>query len=1287
MASLVAMRRHPGALADLIEQAATASAGPAVLVLDGAEGVLEGNEDLCAEAVEVALAARITPVLVSRDDAADALRALASRLSASEVTDFCVPPLDDEEISTVVGKAPALATLARDPRSRWLLRRLVVVDLLLRSVEQGGEMPPALASEADVYIHVWLALVQNNGRQVRGVMPDDRSGALMSLAEARLTGRRGQALSGPVVGALRSDGLLAPLGAASAVSSDEHAFAHDVLRDFAITRRLLLHDGLEMLDRHGPRCAVRAARIACQVTLRPSAEGSFADRWDETYAQFQHLASLHGPRWEEVPWEALLSAGWCGEALEVLTGRLLREPGLLTALLKCVLLRFVQGGRGDALVLAPVVAWLVQQRTPLLDRAQDESADEIVLQWLRAVAEAEICSLDITEHRGLRVRLRDALLQAAPQYPSDGFVEALALLGTDRGDEVGVLLRELASERPQRLMHAVDRLDAARCLATTDAPLLAELALAYYRPRPSRPRHGASRSYREGGQHEFRDIREQTRAAWYRGPFYVLLSASPQQGTRLINRLLDAQMKSDVVSEGEEARDGLLCIDFPGLETRDYLGDLNSWDWYRGGLNGPQPSMSALMALERFLDDLIQTDTVTVQQAAKAVLQNVGTPAGAGLAYGLLVRHIEQVKDELDGFLACPAVWELELQRVTTGQVFNRLGNRSSDDFRAQPPQRVAMSLVVAAGQRNDQSALKRLQDVGRRLREAPSPGLDVLAVGYWADHLDWERYSVAREGREAVVEVQPSVDIAEGLGQRQAASQLAHTRYELLNRYAHGRRLPHRPLAAENFDQERLLTDIAAARALAESEVDAWDGVCAVAAASLHAVAQGFRVPPDDLEWSLSLLTSIALEQPAEGSPDSHSVFPWGVHRLAALALPSALTSTAGLGSFQLDSATYSRVRSAVIASAGSLVHEVRAFVVEGLRPVWSAACNRGDRPCHHEVAWDSVQAGLQVVLARANAYLCGHGSSRPPVSSLEQLVGEEGSLHALGTLAPAVLEAARTRHCLTTDARALRTPLLKAYARVACAWSDIDHHRIGEQQSAMAAALLRTAVDDPEMVHSLGEELVQSPAAFSHVLYGLKLTATYEPELIEPLGAVWPHLMELVLTQPVRRDPDPRDNDCADEESWAAREQHDESFRTYAQEQLMGELVPQPTLSMGDADMDSTLRRARARWLQLEPFEELIETWTAHKPQSRFAADHLIDFLKTQPVTKQLDPGLRWLRQLVVAPSGEAESHGFALADWLRNLHPFLTKATRVHYQSLVDGLALSGHPQAAALQQLDE
>ena len=48
-------------------------------------------------------------------------------------------------------------------------------------------------------------------------------------------------------------------------------------------------------------------------------------------------------------------------------------------------------------------------------------------------------------------------------------------------------------------------------------------------------------------------------------------------------------------------------LDVPGTGMRRYIGDSHVWAWYRGSSVGPYPCMSALLALERFIDHMLES--------------------------------------------------------------------------------------------------------------------------------------------------------------------------------------------------------------------------------------------------------------------------------------------------------------------------------------------------------------------------------------------------------------------------------------------------------------------------------------------------------------------------------------------------------------------------------------------------------------------------------------------------------------------------------------------------------
>ncbi|MGX8910200.1 hypothetical protein ACR820_34050 [Streptomyces netropsis] len=1285
--SLGELSAHAGGLDALVAEAVSDPAGAGgaglhgCLVLDGAEAVQEGCYDLAVEAVCAAVAGGLTPVLVSRDDAVDNLLGMFEDSRLLPAQEFTVPPLNDGETALVLAAAPELAHIARDARSRWLLRRFTLVDLLLRSAGQGTALPAVLSCEADVYAVVWRALVLRNGRTVAGASPDDCGAALVSLAESRLTGRRVHLPTGPALSSLRSMGILAPISEASAVMGEEQMFAHDVLRDFAVARRLLLADGLPLLDPSGPRWAVRAARIFCQVRLW-NGSGSvkaFAARWAHISEQFARLAQVHGSRWGEVPWEAMLSAGWCAQALEALREDLSGQPALLDGLLRCVLLRFGGEGACDPVIAAPVVAWL-SEHTDVLRRHQQGQepslGDQVVLGWLCGVSRLEAVGEDVSAYRPVRVLVRDRLLTSVPcSRPSAAFVEAVALLGPDRCHAAATVLRDLAQSHDQALLPAVERVDPVRALATTDPLLLAEIAAAYYLPPAGKDRKRAARQWVTRGQHEYLGLQLRSQAAWYRGPFFLLLQHSPRHGLALIAALLTAAVQADSPADpwdgDERDPDGNrherpdLEGSFLGTGLRRYAGGAGAWMWYQGVLNGPQPCISALMALEQHLIRLTGSGAMPVHKAAGLVLHHVGTAAGAGLAYSLLVRNLDHVSDELDPFLACPLVWSFENQRTIYRKVFHRSSDSlPGGDHLQQAPAQVAMSLVTKAHRNADRQRLEQLQAVAQQLRTADPAGVDPLAVENWADHLDWQRYVLVRDGDEMWLIVQPRDDTARQLEKRRALTNRTSQMYAMTSRYRPHMELPHRIDAPEPTDAAQLARDLRAARTFVQDHGTQTsvvvDGISAVAAAAVHAASLSApSCSDDDLQWAISVLVGTVTDPVPDGVD---AAYPWNGCCQAALALPRAL-----LLQVPPDTPLAEKITQGVRQAATHPLREVRRHAVEGMRSLWSVACRApGGLTCHHIVAW------MAVVNSVASA-VGTEGASRANTASvsdhLGRLTGHEMLLHPLGIAASAAVDAARSHHCRTADARTLRIPLLSAYARTMCAWAGQRYELKSTDHAALAAALLHTTRTEPACLTNFADQLTTSPRALSHLLHTLKLAATYEPPLARSLGAVWPHLMETVLTQPP----------CATT--------HDDSFDAYDRASLLQEVMPNPTPHIADTAVDSTLQLARNQWLPLPPLVEHIEAWIHCAPRSPVTIDNLISFLKAQPLHHQLIPGLRWVHQLLLSNEQATAPRSFLLPEWLQTLQPEIGSQARPHYQAILDTLAQAGDHTARSLQERDE
>ena len=205
-------------------------------------------------------------IAVTSVDSKQVVRDTLTDRFGADVTEYAVAPLTDTEIDEIVKTFKELGNLNANPRSRELLRRLVVVDLLVR----GGVCGVPL-SDADAMREVWSGLVRPREVSDRG-SPDARELVLLKLADLelsdvdRLDVSRG--LDPTALAGLRHDGLLGTSRDDPFMIGPE--FAHDEVRRYAVARLLLAGDdpASRLLQRGAPRWSLSAARTRMPSMVR-----------------------------------------------------------------------------------------------------------------------------------------------------------------------------------------------------------------------------------------------------------------------------------------------------------------------------------------------------------------------------------------------------------------------------------------------------------------------------------------------------------------------------------------------------------------------------------------------------------------------------------------------------------------------------------------------------------------------------------------------------------------------------------------------------------------------------------------------------------------------------------------------------------------------------------------------------------------------------------------------------------------------------------------------------------
>ena len=697
------------------------SAPRRLLIVDAADAATEGWSEVLAYLVEAARASEVQIIAVTSNEGRQVVHdVIASRLDGAEPASHVVETLNDAQLDEIASRFPSLARLLGNARSRELMRRLVVVDLLVRSEFSGTPL-----SDTDAMSQVWAGLVRRHGQQDRG-LPDAREQTMLRLAARDLTESSSvdlaRELDATALDGLRRDGLLR--GSEGNPWQALPDFAHEEIRRYAVAR-VLLADGdpaAALVNVGAPRWALSAGRLACQavLTLPGRADDPIRGRLGRVQAAFDGVAAAgQGARWADLPSEALLTLGDPGPLLadawpELRTGD---EAGL-RRLFRIVEQRHRDGGVLDAVVVEPIVALLLDDATPWRD--SDEAAN-LLRGWLRALvvrdtaakhplrvllrermltvgerAEAELRAhreeaaaargpMTDDEHEAEQARtqrrpsgvpmlgLGGRRRRRRPELPleirDDTFLELLALLGPDLGEQGEQLLRRVAEDAPHDLAPAVEEPGTGRAVASYGHGLLADLVEAYYLDDSE----DGSGFLEEGiRRHTFTGFGIPL-SAWYLRPFGPLFQTDFRRGVAVVNRLLNHAARARVrtlASIGnrwnrltdEEMAAESIELRVTGSPVK-YAGDQQVWWWYRGTGVGPSPGMSALQALERFCDQLFSMGlpAVRIVQILMEGCENLAMPA---LVVGLLVRHIENAGTLLDPFLEEPWAWHLEFSRV-----------------------------------------------------------------------------------------------------------------------------------------------------------------------------------------------------------------------------------------------------------------------------------------------------------------------------------------------------------------------------------------------------------------------------------------------------------------------------------------------------------------------------------------------------------------------------------------------------------------------------------------------
>ena len=1318
------------------------SAPHRMLIIDGADAVSEGMEDAFRYLVDAANGSDVKVIAVTAVDSMQVVHDTLNDRFGTGVTKYAVPLLTDTELDEIVTVFPELDRFTANPRSRDLLRRLVVIDLLVR-----GRVTGVPLSDADAMLEVWSGLVRRHERSDRG-HPDARELVLQRLADLALSG--GEKLDGisgldaTAISGLRQDGLLqASVENPFMIGPD---FAHDEVRRYAVARFLLAEraPASRIMKNEAPRWALAAARLACQALLQEP-DGTttpLRGRFALMQESFDALAEAgHGTRWSDVPGEALVTLADPSAVLQDAWSELRADDAAgLRRLARLVDQRLRKdNGIVDFVAIEPIIKLLLEDEAPW--RA-GRYAEDLLLEWLcghafvgtpaghplrillrerlvEACAEAdrrlaeqrEAEAVDRASHTSEDIERERRFVERygalSPEFGYGGhhrqrpevphectdevFLELLALLGPDLGDQGEAIILRVARDAPSSLAPAVEEPFTDLALAGYRRGLLAQLTQAYYiddeaEDSPFDDYGIRSHCSRRGGP--LLPV-----FAWNLGPFMTLFQTDFRAGVATLNRLLNhaALIRARTLARLYSMSDGLQDMDVDPYRvhleitgTRQlYVGDEQVWRWYRGTGVGPYPCISALQALERTCDQLIKKG-VPIGNLISELLDGCGNLAMVGLVVGILVRHLEVADKLLDPYLTEPLIWRYEFRRVAhEGSMLAA----SSEGIEA--PERRDWSLkdaamVMALRAKDERTAdLKvigeTLVDKARLLIEqwreptateeraydGEDIDLELATVRVWVSSLDRSKFQVRETPSGMYIQATPPEEVVQALQHVSEDSERTAEEIRLTVRYF----VKRNEMPAEVIEHDELTADIESARKLLDAPPNLsahhpWDVPALVAAAALEAyLLRRVNVPVDALAFAVATVLRVS---EGEASPRPYEVeetyFEEGADRSAARVLPMLLMPDAAHLRAIVDgadgSATFKRVSAAGLNLAQAVANEVRLHLARCLDHLWATPCVQ-EGPCHHLVGWQIATATMRDCAVGGWNADTGMRSvimlDEPLAKSLTNTSDDSIRPSRLDASIRALAPAATANICVSTSASELLTALLAAQRRSLLNYkhNHMGHRRIHSLVSARALLTLAQHSDDTAIYEHINAYSGNS-ALLGNLLCALSATAEETPDRAATARRIWPSVIRHVLD--------------------LHNTGHLPFQETFYGEMALAALIPNAVHET--AYLYRELQEKPIMWWEPVALRSEVEAWLATAAGNAKCVDQLIIFLRVLTGEDQARVGLPWVSTLVLANPGQIAKGSFMSADWLIETRSAATAVgLSPRWQQVVDALVVEG------------
>ena len=1259
------------------------SAPQRLLVIDGADAATEGWDDALRYLSCAAADSEVKVVAVTANDSTAVVRDILTQSTKTCAVEHVVRPLDDSDMAKIVDTFPQLRHIRANPRSRELLRRLVVVDLLVRGGVAGAPL-----TETDAMNEVWAGLVRRREMSSRG-LPDARETALLRLAELELgIGSRldvVKEVDSDALEGLRRDGLLRK-GASYQVGPE---FAHDEVRRYAVAR-LLLADGdpvSRLRDAHAPRWTLAAACLACQAWLaqRETPSAPLKGRLSEQQASFDALVQEgYGSRWGDVPSEALLKLANSKPILRDAWPDMLADDAAGLRRLARVVDQRLRDANGvvDVVALAPVITLLLETPAPW---RTGNYVENLFRAWLIGHVLGGTAG-----GNPLRIELRQRLVDECagedpPSKIADGLtLELLALLGPDLGDEGEALLRRVAMDTPEYLGPAVDKAVTGWALASYRNGLLANLVEAYYLDDKG-DRLGA---FGKGVRDHLWAGLDVPLAASHRGPFMALFQTDFRNGVALLNRLLNhaARVRAsklhtlDGYDSTFESTIGPYQRELSVSGMRQvYVGDEHVWRWYRGTGVGPYACLSALQALERVCDQFIENGG-PIKELVSVVLDGCQNLAMVGFIVGLLVRHLENAGDLLDPYFVEPIIWRQEFGRATaeSSSFAAESGEVAAPERREWSLREAAAFMVVNAGE----GRADVLRGLGERLianarflrvpthgpedaQEDVEEGQDLALARVWASSLDRSRYAAHEDSGSVYVQATPPDDVVPALASIHALEASKVHWMQLFHRYWIGpKKSPGLSIASDE-----LAADVNSAQKLLENRssvhpYDPWMTASLVSAAVLDAhFVKGVDLPEATLSFAAETTISVGENTVGGGLPELEDAFlELGPDRSAARVVPLLLLPAATQIHALMDekggSSTFERGFHASVNLARVGANEVRLFLARGLDHVWNVPCVEHGR-CHHEMGWQIAREMVRYCILGEWSYEAQQhrivALEEPFTSSLRRVASGSILVSRLDGAIRSLAPAAMAQTCVCGQARDLLSSLLETQRRSLLHYERGDPDERESHTLVSARALLTLAkVGDDAAIYEHVNAYADNSTLLGKVLRSLSAAAEETPDRAATAKRVWPDMMQHVLD--LHR-----------------------SDRTLFRGTRQGEMALAAVIPNLAGELPYRYREVDGSpimwWNPLE-LRSQVEAWLPLAAGNATCADQLVGFMQALEPDVRMHVGLPWVEKIVLADPIAVASGSYSLAHWLIEMHSVAVEAGALaRWQEIVDALVVGG------------